>query len=280
VDILRIPGSSVSITRLGFGCARLFDGREFAHSAALLETAMRNGIRHFDTAPSYGSEDVLGTVLGGTREATITTKVGIARFRGEQSTLRRYFGPLYRATLRPLLARTPAVKSRLQRLVTKPPSENRVIQKRRLSRDEVLRELDESLRRLRRAAVDVYLLHEPEAIEITDELAELFVGLQRDGVIGAFGLAWGARESDSVSFGSVVQSRLPDAQTSEPGRRAPAHIYHGVVRFGQRNPPDGTAHPPAAALIRAALQRHRDGAVIFSASTPAQIREICIDSRR
>jgi hypothetical protein len=273
MDTVLIPNTSVSISRLGFGCARIFGGRELRSAATLIDAAIRCGIRHFDTAPAYGSEDVLGTVLADANDVTIATKIGLPRFSREGSAVRRIFGPLYRGTLRPLLSRAPTVKSRLLQLAAKPAGSNSPIARRQLRRDEVLRNLDDSLRRLRRKALDLYLLHEPETIEITDELREVFVSLQKDGLIKAFGLAFGALPTHFGSFGTVVQSRFPgDAPIFT--RPETIRIYHGVVRFGlQRGVHEGT-RPSAAGLIARTLQRHAASTVIFSASSQRQIHQI------
>jgi D-threo-aldose 1-dehydrogenase len=269
MEKLLIPDSSVRVARLGLGCARIFGGRETRASARLIEAALKQGITHFDTAPSYGSEEVLGEVLAGVRDITIATKVGVPRAAVNQSTAKRIIGPLYRSTLRPLLARVPAIKSGLLRRQSRSTG-YLPIEKRSLCRDEVLRELEESLRNLRRTAIELYLIHEPDAIELTDELRDVFLSLQRSGTIKAFGLAFGGIPT-SMPFGQVVQCRyeanaptIPDAGT--------LRIYHGVVRIGmqtrtvdRRNAPD---------MVRDALASHPTAAVIFSASTTWQLSHI------
>jgi aryl-alcohol dehydrogenase-like predicted oxidoreductase len=274
MDRVHIPHSSVAISRLGFGCARIFGGSERRVAEKLIDAAMSCGIRHFDTAPAYGSEDVLGSVLADARDITIATKIGIPRYNSKASPVRRVFGPVYRSTLRPLFARLPTVKSTLLRVASKPVLTSALIHKRRLSREQVLRELDDSLRRLRRSTIDLYLLHEPEAIEITDELREVFISLQKDGLIGAFGLAFGASAAELGSFGTVVQCRFPGDAPCSPNRDT-TPIYHGVVRFGLQHPPRGyVARLGAGTLIAQALEKHPDATVIFSASTKHQIHQI------
>ena len=51
---LKIRGTEVAISQIGFGCARVYGGHETKASARLIEAALTAGIRHFDTAPSYG----------------------------------------------------------------------------------------------------------------------------------------------------------------------------------------------------------------------------------
>jgi hypothetical protein len=276
MDRLHVPKSSVAISRLGFGCARLFGGRELRNSARLIEAAISCGIRHFDTAPAYGSEDVLGEILADARDITIATKIGLPRSNKQVPAAKRVFASLYRSTLRPLLGRVPAVKSRLLRLTSTQALTNASILKRQLHRDDVLRELDESLRLLRRTRIDLYLIHEPEGIEITDELREAFLSLQKDGIIGAFGLAFGGLPTEFGSFGTVEQCRFPGDSLAVPVYEK-VRVYHGVVRFGlQDRTRDGT-DLSAAKLIAQALERDPGSAVIFSASSGRQIRQISND---
>jgi len=70
------------IPRLVLGCGHLTGGASTAESRRLLEHARASGIRHFDTAPSYGigtAEDVVGQVLSDDRAVAITAKIGSLR---------------------------------------------------------------------------------------------------------------------------------------------------------------------------------------------------------
>src|SRR5262245_41098050 len=102
IERITVAGTDVTIARLGLGCARIFGGDELRSSARLVEAALRAGITHFDTAPSYGngtSEAVLGEVLSGVNDATIATKIGIPRGDGQSSRAR----VVYRRMIRPWL---------------------------------------------------------------------------------------------------------------------------------------------------------------------------------
>ena len=268
----------MSICRLGFGCARVYDGSELTAAARLIETALETGIRHFDTAPAYGnghSEAALGMVLAGVCDVTITTKIGIAR--SDSISAPHAASVAYRRFIRPLLSHFPRVKSHLLRLtewrVPRVPPTAPVIQRRRLVPDEVLRNLDESLKRLKRDTVNLYLIHEPDQIELTDELRELFANLQKDGVIGAYGLAFGRAVETAPDFGAIVQSRyhpyFPKHHVA-----GKLKIFHGVLRYsgqGAVRPLD--ANRPDVRLNNV-LNEHPDSAIIFSASAPHQIKSV------
>ena len=270
---LRVAGSEVSITRVGFGCARTFGRSELRASTRLIEAALIAGIRHFDTAPSYGSglsEAVVGTVLAGIQDVTITTKIGIGR---PDRVTGPYSGPvLYRRFARPVMTRFPRTKARLLELIGRrdvigAPSDASALRQ-RLTREEVLRGLDESLKHLRRDRVDLYLIHEPDQFELTDELKEVFAELQMNGTIGAFGLAWGRAADTGVGFGTVAQGRYTGGLRPY-GIKQETRIFHGVLRH--RWGEDGRV-PSAGIRIRKVLDAHPDTAVIVSASTPTQIR--------
>ncbi|HVA80405.1 MAG TPA: aldo/keto reductase [Candidatus Binataceae bacterium] len=273
---IRVCGADLAISRLGFGCARVFGGSELSQSAALIEAAIRHGIAHFDTASAYGSEDVLGAVIGNDRTITIATKVGLSRYQPPSSKAKRALGTLYRRRLRPLLATMPAIKSMLMQIPMRgrPPSGRPAVPAARaLLRDEVHRELEESLRRLRRTWIDLYLLHEPDGILITEELRDVFDTLRKDGVIKAYGLAYGAIANESIAFGTVLQGRFPGNQPSRQ-REDCTRIYHGIVRFGFADHPDDARKIGAGALIARAIGAHPQATAVFSASTGRQIRQI------
>jgi aryl-alcohol dehydrogenase-like predicted oxidoreductase len=259
---LAIPDTDVRIARLGFGAARLFAGAELKQSRALLETALKLGITHFDTAPSYSggdSERVLGEVLAGHTGVTITSKVGISCVPHRVSAIRS----AYRNYVRPLLAAAPGFKRLLLRIrgpmsaYAQAPQPVRV-----LTRDEILQNLEASLQRLRRDRIDLYLVHEPDQFVIDDSLASTFVDLQRAGVIGAWGLGYGHAAARAPAFGQVLQC----AHLENPlGNRF--RIVHGLLRHAQGG-------KSAAQRICEALQNRPSDVVLFSASRHRSIQEI------
>lgn len=276
---IHIHGGPVSITRLGFGCARLFGGAEARASARLIEAALECGIRHFDTAPSYGdgrSEQVLGEVLRGMTDVTLTSKIGIPRPTGPCGSWR---GRLYRGYLRPALASAPGLKRRLLTLAERrravgSPADSPAPSRRRIEPASVIHELETSLALLRREALDLYLIHEPECILIDDALLAAFAALRRQGLIRAFGVALGGEASTWPVGVDVVQSLCPpEVGLVPPLADSPTRIYHGVMR----RPPRVSAEPNEVAgphALVAALQRHPQAGFLFSASTPRQIREL------
>lgn len=274
--IPRVPvaGSDRSITRIGFGCARLQAGIELRTSCKLVEAALEQGIRHFDTAPAYGaSEAVLGEVLAGVLDATITTKVGLPR--ATVAPRSSSINVKYRLFVRPVLSHAPALKSALMRVRgavsrwTSHPS--RPEPRRRLERDEVLRSLDESLRLLKRDSVDLLLVHEPDQFVLDEELAQVFGELRRVGTIGAFGLAFGRVADTGECFGSVSQGRCPTG-VAQRSLGHETRIFHGALRHGWLDRRGRAASRTPGEWLADVLGDYPDDAVIFSASEPHQIR--------
>jgi aryl-alcohol dehydrogenase-like predicted oxidoreductase len=268
-----IGGSNVFLSRIGFGCARIFGRSELKASTRLIEAALSAGIRHFDTAPSYGnglSEEVLGIVLAGVDDVTIATKVGIDRPAGVAGPYSTEV--MYRRFARPLMSYFPRAKARLLQLASQaggtrgPESSPR----RHLSREEVLCSLDESLKQLRRNRADLLLIHEPDQFQLTDEVKEVFAELQGHGAVGAFGLAYGRVAYRGLGFGTVVQGRYA-ADQPRNDIKGETSIFHGILR---RSAEEHKAVQSAGSRIRQVLDIHPNAAIIFSASTPVQIRGV------
>jgi D-threo-aldose 1-dehydrogenase len=175
-----VPGLSTASTHLGYGCSQLMGGITRRESIALLQTAFDSGIRHFDTAPSYGygeAESVLGEALRSTRnQVTITTKFGIRPPRN-QSLL-----GLARRVLLPLANRVPSVKSRLSRAA------GGLKGRAGFSPNELRASIEASLVALATGYIDILLLHEAVVGDLNDEL---FAELERnvtEGKIRSFGI--------------------------------------------------------------------------------------------
>lgn len=263
--MLAVTGTGLKLARLGFGCARLFGGSEARASARLVEAALAAGIVHFDTAPSYAygqSEAVLGDVLVGADEVTIATKVGLLPAGSPSLT-----GTLYRRFVRPALARAPALKSSLL-MARRHHAPVLAAPRRVLGLDEIEASVATSLARLRRPRIDVLLIHEPDQFVIDEALRARFEALVRDGTITAYGLAYGRSVTDVVPFGHILQSAYDP--TVPVWAAPPTPIYHGALR--------GRAGTKPRAAVRAVLEARQDAAVIFSGSTPFQIRDVVAEA--
>ncbi|NTV47786.1 MAG: aldo/keto reductase, partial [Chlorobiales bacterium] len=172
----------VDRSRLGFGCAYLTGGIESKKNIKIVQAALDAGIRHFDVAPLYGlgtAEDVLGRAIVGRRsQVTLATKVGRPR---PQLTLKMQL-------LRLLASPVRAYASSLLR-----GREAKSVHTKALTScfdlPFVQKSLDDSLRRLQTDYVDVFLLHEACAEDITDELLGFLEKGKCEGRFRAYGVA-------------------------------------------------------------------------------------------
>jgi aryl-alcohol dehydrogenase-like predicted oxidoreductase len=254
----RVGDRDIAIGQLGFGCARLFGGVEKRHATGMLERAYELGIRHFDTAPSYGhgqSENVLGDVFAGVADITVMTKVGIPRPAGAPSLA----SVARRLTLRRVLSHAPTLKKRLLErghASAPPPTPRRV-----LECDVIWRALDDSLRRLRRDSIDFYCVHEPDQYLIDDALLAIFDNLKASGAISAHGLAWSRAAPTAPAGWDVVQAQY----VPQCPRGGPLRFFHGVLRIGRSDAP---------VQLAAAMREEPDAVFIISASERHQLADL------
>ncbi len=267
IPTVAVADSGLLISRLGFGCARIVGGSEMAATRRLIETALECGIRHFDTAPSYGggqSEAVLGDILAGVAGVTIATKLGIPR--PAQAGAMPLRQRLYRRFMRPVLAAAPGLKRALIAVASSRPRPGESPAPRHvLTAGMAQRSLDESERLLRRRP-DIVLLHEPGQLDLDDDVLVLFETWRRQGRIAAYGTGSGVAVPIAMQAGSVVQQRYdPDAEVAV----APSHtaLFHGVLASRTGIAVDQR--------VRDAMSRYPEAAMVFSASVPAQIRAVC-----
>jgi D-threo-aldose 1-dehydrogenase len=178
--VARVPlgRTKVTVSRLGFGSTGLgglFRASSDADAVATIDAAWTAGLRHYDTAPQYGS-------------GLAESRVGLglkARPRGE-FTLSTKIGKLLR----------PVDKAPDGIFVGAPPFEVTYD----YSYDGAMRSLEASLKRLGLSRVDVLLIHDVNrkyhGTRVMERLDEALAGackalakLRDEGVIGAFGPA-------------------------------------------------------------------------------------------
>ena len=202
--------------RLVYGCARLTGGASAGASRRLLRDCLAAGIRHFDTAPSYGigtAEEVVGDVLAGHPDARITAKVG--SLRPSHAVARTYA-----RALKGLLKRR---ASPLRDDFT-PPEPNRRGGGYDFSRVAMERSLARSLHALRRERVDVLLLHEVYPADIDEKKLSFLADARTRGTAGAVGYSNGATADLTMT------AAMPDGYVGQaaatPAMVTGANILH------------------------------------------------------
>lgn len=168
------PGTAISASCVGFGCASLGSRIGHAAGARALEEAFDAGVTWYDVAPPYGAgeaEAILGGFLRGRRDRVrVCTKVGLVGPSRDGLTKLAY------ALGRPVLGRLKAIRRSFRSV-----SATRY---RRLALDgEAIRtSLETSLRRLKTDHVDVFALHDPnEADVLRDDVLQALESLVASG---------------------------------------------------------------------------------------------------
>jgi aryl-alcohol dehydrogenase-like predicted oxidoreductase len=256
----------------------------------LLGEAHVKGLTHFDVARMYGlgmAESELGRFARGRREqVTIATKFGIEPGSPRLARLQ--------APARAALARLPALRAALKRRGSggsRPP--------RRYDAAIARASLETSLRELGTDYVDLFFVHDPgpgDHVDL-DGLGELCEGLIESGKIRAWGISGDPDPCFGLSragSGSVLQVRdeifAPFPQ--DPGKTPPRTITFGVLsgalaRIQAHLAADegrrarwraavgqdcGRSEVLVSLLLRDALDRNRDGTVLFGTTRPERIR--------
>jgi len=192
-----------------------------ADRLALLECAFEAGIRHFDTAPSYGygeAERVLGDFLGSRRnQVTITTKYGI---QAATVVKARWVNLLARRIMRLL----PFLRKGLSR-------QAQALSKRSaFTPNEARCSLDQSLAALKTDYVDLLLLHEPtNADAASEEIHQFLEDEVRRGRIRAFGCG-----GDFGVIQSVAIAKLPTSRWLQFEDNALRRRIEGIQATGAR----------------------------------------------
>ncbi len=256
---ITIPGTNVTCSKLILGTAnmsKLSRGRRIR----LLEAAVSHGITHFDTAPIYGfgwAERDLAQVLSRHKNVGVTTKVGLYSPGGENQSEWSVF-------LRKSIGRAFPALSRAQA--------NFIIDRARLS-------LDQSLARLGRAHIELYLLHEPSPdVLITDEWCRWLEDEVAKGRISTWGCAvrndiltqmirMGINLPPVIQTIDSLDEREADC-LSEIGR--PLQITYSYVSSALSRTKQPVDVP---SVLRKAIKRNHAGAIIVGTTNERRMTQ-------
>ncbi|MDQ6607577.1 MAG: aldo/keto reductase, partial [Actinomycetota bacterium] len=189
--VVALPGTGITTSRLGFGCAELYREPSGAQRRRLLDRARHAGISHFDVAPMYGlgiAERELGAFASRRRDqVVIATKFGISPSLAARA-IGRVQGPARR-----LLAASQGLRSRARSSAPGPASGGTGSLLYRASGFDATAaraSLERSLRELRTDYVDLLLLHDPEPGQVDgDGLCSYLEQLRTTGQIRSWGVA-------------------------------------------------------------------------------------------
>lgn len=234
----------MTVPRIGFGTAPVLGRLNKKQSLRALHHAYSLGVRHFDTARSYGwgeAERVLGEFLQERprHSYTLVSKCGIVPVR------RSPYMSAAKAVARRVLSLWPESRT----LVTRVASTTHFQPVRTYDVDALRTSLDASLRELRTSYLDVLLLHnfEPELPGL-DQVLRLFIDLREAGHIRRFGFSVEGDLHRGLTFleqhdaltGSVIQAPVSRQLLELPERwRNVSFVAHSPFRYLSRAHADG-----------------------------------------
>ncbi|PPQ16837.1 hypothetical protein CV770_24205 [Bradyrhizobium sp. AC87j1] len=210
---------------LGFGCSHITGGFETRSNVRLLRSAYDLGLRYFDTAPLYGhgtSEEVVGQAFRHDRHRiVIATKVGIPH-----PTLTRR-KQIVRYLARPLRRWFPAVsKKAVSQIYSSGPATD-------FSWPSMQGSIEKSLRSLRTDYIDLLLLHEVRASDLSDELKKGLNDIVAQGKVRRLGLGTGVPEIGEIQeSGHQFEVYQRPWSIFVPDEDAFTHkyqIFHGAI---------------------------------------------------
>lgn len=255
-------------SRIGLGCGGLVGRSNFRRSAKIVEAALDLGIRYFDVAPSYGmgtAEEVLGAVIGGSNEVTVATKVGIPRphYSHKMNLMRQFISPMTdRSQLLKKLTRK--LYWRFKPSEPRPPFD--------FSVEAIRSSLQESLEKLKRNSVDVFLMHEPNPADLGTKTDQYFQSLCKEGLIKAYGAGVGMIGDRWSRFGSIWQSCWP-GEAVRSYHHDVGYIWHGAVRQSLDKKANAKNIRPST-IVRMTLEQSPGGILLVSASTPQKLKQL------
>ena len=254
-----LGGTSLTVSRVGIGCARLggvFSEESPATSLGMLKEAISAGINYFDTADIYSqgeSERILGAAIRGRRGDII-----VASKAGYVLPTQRVFADRVKPLLRPLARRLGVSRTLVPTIM------RGSVSRQEFSADYLLHSVTSSLRRLKTDYLDVFMLHSPprELLQ-SGEFDETCTLLRDRGLIREFGVSCehvdDADAALAIAGVSCVQlplsalepqalvSAIPNAVRAGKGVVARQCYASGLLSRIQPTGPSGQARSPDAA---------------------------------
>ncbi len=194
---ITLPGTDLSSSVLGFGCASLMARIQLPESVRILESAFDAGVTHFDVARSYGygeAEKAVGTFAANKRDKiSITTKFGILPPRRSTSL------DVAKAIARKVVAVFPGMRTMLRNKAAS------LVSAGRFNVQDAKNSIETSLRELNTDYIDILMLHECSVSDLqSEELLNFLQILVKKGSIRYFGTA-----TTFESTQNILQSNRP-----------------------------------------------------------------------
>ena len=202
IETTDVAGTPLSMTRVALGTwaigGWMWGGTDDANAIATIRGALEHGINIIDTAPLYGFGHSEEIVGKALAEGKLRSRVVIASKVGMEWRDGQVF--------------------------------------RNSSRDRILKEIDDSLRRLRTDVIDIYQVHWPDQAVPIEETAETMLLLLRQGKIRAIGCSnFSVAEVDRFRQVAPLHVVQPPYNMFERGIEAdilPYCLKHNITTLG------------------------------------------------
>ena len=202
IERAAIPGTSLKVSRVALGTwaigGWMWGGTDEAESIATIRAAVEHGINVIDTAPAYGFGRSEEIVAKALVEGRLRSRVLIATKVGLEWKDGKVF--------------------------------------RNASRARIMREIEDSLRRLRTDHIDIYQVHWPDPLVAIEETAEAMRALFEEGKIRAIGVSnFSVDQMQRFRRVAPLHVLQPPYNLFERGIEADALPYcrkNGIATFG------------------------------------------------
>jgi aryl-alcohol dehydrogenase-like predicted oxidoreductase len=202
MELIGIAGTSLEISRVALGTwaigGWMWGGTDEQESPATIRAAVEHGINLIDTAPAYGFGRSEEIVGKALDDAGLRSRVAIASKVGLEWNDGKVF--------------------------------------RNASRARILKEIDDSLRRLRTDYIDIYQVHWPDPLAPIEETAEAMGDLYRQGKIRAIGVSnFSVEQMDRFRQVAPLHVLQPPYNLFERAAEAELLPYcqrHGIATLG------------------------------------------------
>lgn len=267
---------------LGLGCSRLgsVNGASGEEARALLHLALEQGIRFFDTSNIYAqgdSERYLGEIVASRDDCVICSKGG------KYLSLPRKLLVPFKGALRSLVRRSAGARGGVARARSQPMPT-------RWDAGFLTRELEASLKRLRRERIDIHMLHSPAAavLERGDAVAALEAA-RLAGKIGRVGASVDDPEAARAALADprvqVLQLPLHDGDTAydailaEAASRGVAIVAREILGGPRAISGAVDVASSAEARIRSVTARPDIAVTLIGTTKPAHLRQAVAAAR-
>lgn len=259
------------LSNLGFGGASLTSMKAYNDVTHLLNLAYDRGIRHFDTAPLYGkgySEVIYGKWAKDKRQAiTMTTKFGL----GDNYTTHKIPVQL----LLPLNYHLKNLKNALKKPNIAIPNYT-PIPYRKIEKQQIENNFQDSLKRLKTDYIDYYLLHEGLPSFLTDDAFRYLLDLKQAGKVRFIGIGSNVLDikgltKDDVKNWDILQyegnndAHISDITTQFPDK---IHFHHSCIK----NIYVADAEDRVGRQLAQSALKNPDGKILFSTRNPQYLR--------